>query len=227
MRQNKKTEEKDGVKTGDIITGNKMLRFKIERAMSEANMAELFGLSPGKIKSILSSGEAGVDDPVVCYLYRQYEMYPELTSGDISLIDMYMAIGGKDAVRGSDFALTLGRELSAYIRHFRSGRPAPSLRTVIRNAMNLSEKDPVKAFEHIQNLFRMESASRGFDPLETRTWRNKGKLVKPQKTGLPKKTTKPKTTKPKTTKPLPKKTTKPKPAAKKKTARVRKVLKDI
>lgn len=168
MQKNRKS----GKNVEERVTGSKMLRFRVERAMSDANMCELFGLSPGKMKSILASGDVGVDDPVVCYLYRQYESYPELTGGDIDIRTLYEMIGGKESIRGSDFALILGRELSAYIRHFNSGRPTPSLRTVIRNAMKLSGNDPIKAFEHIRELCKLEGASRGFDPLEARTWRN-------------------------------------------------------
>lgn len=153
------------------VTGAKMRQFMLARAMSESRMCELFGVSPGKMKEILASGNSGINDPVVCYLYRQYTMNPSLIMSDINIKTLYEAIGGENVIRGSDFALILGRELSAYVRYFATGRPSPSLRLVIGNALKLHHNDPVKAFKSLRELCHEEGMSRGFDPLEARTWR--------------------------------------------------------
>lgn len=162
---------------GGKVTGGAMLQFKIKNAMSDGGMCALFNLSQAKMRDILSSGSRCVDDPVVCYLFRQYVSYPELMKSDINLKTLYESIGGESVMRSSDFSLILGRELSAYTRYFREssdgspGRPAPSLRLMIGNAMRLSGGDPVKAVSMIIELCRIEGESRNFDPLVNRSWR--------------------------------------------------------
>jgi len=162
MQKNKKVSSR--------ITGADIARFKMRNGLSDSRMGDLFGLSPGKITSIMSSGSAPVADPVCCYLYRQYTENPHLVEKDIDMSDFYEQIGGKDVISGADFALTLGRELSAYVRYFSGGKPTQSLRTMIGNAVKLSNGDYAEAFETIKELFRKEVIARGYSPLETRKW---------------------------------------------------------
>lgn len=165
----KKTSQKRAL---GRVTGENIRRFKLENALSDIVIGALFGVSPNKMKAILSSGNEGVQDPVICYLYRQYIENPSLVPSSVSLTKFYEDIGGKDTISGSDFSLMLGRELTAYIRYFRGGSPTPSMAIMIQNAFRLSDGDSIDAFHAIQALCRAEGDSRGFDPLETKTWRD-------------------------------------------------------
>ena len=155
------------------ITGNHLFRFKIEQAISDSELASLFGVSQDKMKKMLAEPKKGIDDPVVCYLYRQYDEYPELLESNVDIQKFYELIGGLNVISGADFSLTIGRELSAYTRYFSGGKPTPSLKAMIRNAIKIHNGDIAKAFKYIQDLCAVEGKSRGISPLDIRTWHPK------------------------------------------------------
>lgn len=169
-----------------VVTGSCLTKMKIKGAMSDSMLGDLFGLSPGKVKIILESGDQPINDPVICYIYRQYSKANRLVPRKIDLKDFYEKIGGRGAYSGSDFSLIIGRELSAYVRYFSGGGATPSLNIMIQNAFDMafynrvnegkppyainSIEEAMAAFQIIKDLCKEEGVARGFDPLETRRW---------------------------------------------------------
>lgn len=185
-----KNTEKSSVK---VITGRHLLRMKMERSLSDSMLGKLFGLSPGKVSAILASGDTPVADPVVCYIYRQYQKSDRLIAPSVNLADFYAKLGGREAMSGSDFSLTLGRELSAYVRYLDGGGATPAMEIMIQNAIKMayqnrvengqkpaeigSIEEAVEAFDILKELCREEGVARGADPLVDRRW-GKGRVAK-------------------------------------------------
>lgn len=141
--------------------------------LSAADMCKQFGISISTFNKIISEPTECVQEPSVCYIYRQYTEHPELL--DIDNIDIYqffLDVGGTDTLSGTDFSLILGRELSAYVRWSQGSAPSQSVKKLIQNAMKLNGNDKLAAFESIKALCEKEGTLRGINVLEEKRWTN-------------------------------------------------------
>jgi hypothetical protein len=153
-------------KKSDRITGQMLIDLMMQNQLSQMEMCKLFGISVSRLGNVDGAPQEPIQDPVTCYLYRQYMEHPELIGRDIiDIKKFYEDIGGADAVSGSDFSLIMGRELSAYVRWFSGSKPSTSVRVLIQNAMKLNGNGSIEAFEAIKKLCHTEGRARGIDVL--------------------------------------------------------------
>lgn len=159
----------------DRITGNVLAEFKMQHALSPAQMADLFGVGFVVVQRELNRGDEGVESRDICFMLRIFRDHPELMAKDMEVREFYEAIGGKDKIGGPMFSLSMGREQSAYARYFESGKvsTSKSAKRIIRYAMRVSGGVPAAAFDLIASIAAEESWSRGFDFVRERTWNPK------------------------------------------------------
>ena len=155
------------------ITGNDLVRFKIDHGLTDIELCRLFQVGPRIMSGEIARGNKGVKSRSICYLYRLFQKHPDelLPRPALSISDFYREIGGEAAIRGTEFSLYIGLELSAYFRFFTVGQsPGKGVLKVLDCAMKLNKHDPKKAFEMIKSLALEEGSSRGFNPIERRRW---------------------------------------------------------
>ncbi len=155
------------------ITGNDLVRFKIDHGLTDIELCRLFQVGPRIMSGEIARGNKGVKSRSICYLYRLFQKHPDelLPRPALSISDFYREIGGEAAIQGTEFSLYIGLELSAYFRFFTVGQsPGKGVLKVLDCAMKLNKHDPKKAFEMIKTLALEEGSSRGFNPIERRRW---------------------------------------------------------
>ena len=155
------------------ITGNDLVRFKIDHGLTDIELCRLFQVGPRIMSGEIARGNKGVKSRSICYLYRLFQKHPDelLPRPALSISDFYREIGGEAAIQGTEFSLYIGLELSAYFRFFTVGQsPGKGVLKVLDCAMKLNKHDPKKAFEMIKSLALEEGSSRGFNPIERRRW---------------------------------------------------------
>lgn len=171
---------------GDRITGNMLVAFRTEHNFSISKMVEIFCCSFNLMHHYLTLEDKGIDNRVICYLYRLYRSYPTLLEESTSIKEFFSAIGGVSTVKKSDFSLMIGLEQSAYTRIIDGDENASSsIILLIDLIKKITNNNFDNAFKLLSELSTKEGFSRGFDVLETRTW-----TPDPTKRGKPRRTKK-------------------------------------
>ncbi len=166
------------------LCGADFMGFQREIGYSNSEMSVLFGLNKITMVTIINSANKVVEDATICLLYRMYKDNPSLLYRPVVSIEKFydtlreeMALEDIRPPTKTDFSLVFGSSQTSYVRWFKKSRggehinaPRPSVELLLSLSMKVCDNNVRKTYAFINGLVEMESACRGFNPLDERNW---------------------------------------------------------